>query len=46
MADDVRTLFADAGLELRTVGDRALVAPLGADFEAIFVDCMNFPALG
>ena len=43
LADDVRTLFADAGLELRTVGDRALVAPLGADFEAIFVRAQDIP---
>lgn len=43
LADDVRTLFADAGLELRTVGDRALVAPLGTDFEAIFVRAQDIP---
>ena len=43
LAEDVRTLFADAGLELRTVGDRALVAPLGADFEAIFVRAQDIP---
>ena len=43
LADDVRTLFADAGLELRAAGDRALVAPLGADFEAIFVRAQDIP---
>jgi ATP phosphoribosyltransferase len=43
LADDVRTLFADAGLELRSAGDRALVASLGADFEAIFVRAQDIP---
>lgn len=43
LADDVRTLFADAGLELRAVGDRALVASVGADFEAIFVRAQDIP---
>lgn len=43
LADDVRTLFADAGLELRAAGERALVASLGADFEAIFVRAQDIP---
>jgi ATP phosphoribosyltransferase len=42
LTDDVRTLFADAGLELRAVGERALVASLG-DFEAIFVRAQDIP---
>jgi ATP phosphoribosyltransferase len=42
LTDDVRTLFADAGLELRAAGDRALVASLG-DFEAIFVRAQDIP---
>jgi ATP phosphoribosyltransferase len=43
LTDDVRTLFADAGLELRAVGERALVASLGGDFEAIFVRAQDIP---
>lgn len=43
LSDDVRTLFADAGLELRAAGDRALVAAVGADFEAIFVRAQDIP---
>ncbi|HEY7407580.1 MAG TPA: ATP phosphoribosyltransferase, partial [Gemmatimonadaceae bacterium] len=43
MTEDVRTLFADAGLELRAAGDRALVASLGGDFEAIFVRAQDIP---
>ena len=42
LTEDVRTLFADAGLELRAAGDRALVASLG-DFEAIFVRAQDIP---
>lgn len=43
LTEDVRTLFADAGLELRAAGDRALVAALGGDFEAIFVRAQDIP---
>ena len=43
LTDDVRTLFADAGLELRAAGERALVASLGGDFEAIFVRAQDIP---
>ena len=43
LTDDVRTLFSDAGLELRAAGDRALVASLGADIEAIFVRAQDIP---
>jgi len=42
LTEDVRTLFSDAGLELRAAGDRALVASLG-DFEAIFVRAQDIP---
>ena len=42
LTEDVRALFADAGLELRAAGDRALVASLG-DFEAIFVRAQDIP---
>jgi ATP phosphoribosyltransferase len=43
LTDDVRALFADAGLELRAAGERALVASLGGDFEAIFVRAQDIP---
>jgi ATP phosphoribosyltransferase len=43
LTEDVRTLFADAGLEVRAAGDRALVASLGGDFEAIFVRAQDIP---
>jgi len=43
LTEDVRTLFADAGLELRAAGERALVASLGGDFEAIFVRAQDIP---
>jgi ATP phosphoribosyltransferase len=41
--DDTRTLFTDAGLEVRTAGDRALTASLGGEFEAIFVRAQDIP---
>ena len=37
LSEDVRELFNDAGLEVRSMGDRALTASLGGEFEAIFV---------
>ncbi|MBX6332648.1 MAG: ATP phosphoribosyltransferase [Gemmatimonadaceae bacterium] len=43
LADDARELFADAGLEVRALGDRALVASLGGEFEAIFVRAQDIP---
>ncbi|MGH7718166.1 MAG: ATP phosphoribosyltransferase [Gemmatimonadaceae bacterium] len=43
LTDDVRELFADAGLEVRSTGDRALVASLGGEFEAIFVRAADVP---
>jgi len=49
LADDTRELFADAGLEVRARGDRALTASLGDAFEAIFVraqDISEFVADG
>jgi ATP phosphoribosyltransferase len=36
-------LFADAGLEVRALGDRALTASLGGEFEAIFVRAQDIP---
>jgi ATP phosphoribosyltransferase len=49
LSDDTRELFRDAGLDIRSVGDRALTASLGDDFEAIFVrsqDVAEFVADG
>lgn len=43
MADDIRELFTDAGLEIRTHGDRALSASLGGIFDAIFVRAADIP---
>jgi ATP phosphoribosyltransferase len=43
LAEDTRDLFADAGLEVRSRGDRALTASLGAEFEAIFVRAQDIP---
>lgn len=41
--DDTRSLLADAGLEVRASSDRALVASLGDEFEAIFVRAQDIP---
>lgn len=49
LAQDARELFADAGLEVRALSDRALKASLGGEFEAIFVraqDIAEFVADG
>ena len=43
MSDDARELFADAGLEVRARGDRALTASLGGAFDAIFVRAQDIP---
>ena len=43
LSEDVRGLFNDAGLEVRIVGDRALSASLGGEFEAIFVRAQDIP---
>src|SRR5688572_18703875 len=43
LADDARELFADAGLEVRTRGGRALTASLGGVLEAIFVRAQDIP---
>ena len=40
---DARTLLADAGLEVRSSSERALVASLGGEFEAIFVRAQDIP---
>jgi ATP phosphoribosyltransferase len=43
LADDTRELFADAGLEVRARGERALTASLGGVFEGIFVRAQDIP---
>lgn len=43
LADDTRELFGDAGLPIRTRGDRALSASLGGEFEALFVRAQDIP---
>ena len=40
---DARSLLADAGLEVRSSSERALVASLGGEFEAIFVRAQDIP---
>jgi ATP phosphoribosyltransferase len=49
LADDVRELLADSGLDVRARSDRALTASLGGEFEAFFVraqDIRDFVAEG
>jgi ATP phosphoribosyltransferase len=49
LSEETRDLFRDAGLDVRSAGDRALRATLGNDFEAIFVraqDVAEFVADG
>lgn len=43
LAEDVRELLNDAGLEVRSRGERALTASLGGEFEAIFVRAQDIP---
>lgn len=43
LSSDTRELFNDAGLEVRSSGDRALTASLGGEFEAIFVRAQDIP---
>ena len=43
LAEDVRALFGDAGLEVQARGERALVASLGGEFEAILVRAKDIP---
>src|SRR5437667_5422183 len=43
LADDTRELFEDAGLEVRSQGDRALTASLGGEFQALFVRAQDIP---
>jgi ATP phosphoribosyltransferase len=43
LVEDVRDLLADAGLPVRSASDRALLASLGGEFEAIFVRAQDIP---
>jgi ATP phosphoribosyltransferase len=43
LADEARELFNDAGLEVRALGDRALTASLGGEFQALFVRAQDIP---
>lgn len=43
LSDDARELFNDAGLEVRSAGERALTASLGGEFEALFVRAQDIP---
>ena len=43
LSEETRALFNDAGLEVRSSGDRALTASLGGVFEAIFVRAADIP---
>jgi ATP phosphoribosyltransferase len=45
LVDDIRVLFGDAGLEIRSAGDRALTASVGEDFRALFVRAQDIPEL-
>lgn len=43
LAEEARDLFNDAGLEVRTIGARALTASLGGEFQALFVRAADIP---
>jgi ATP phosphoribosyltransferase len=43
LVEEARDLFQDAGLGVRAQGDRALVATLGSEYEAIFVRAQDIP---
>ena len=43
LAEETRELFNDAGLEVRSQGERALTASLGGEFEALFVRAQDIP---
>jgi ATP phosphoribosyltransferase len=43
LADDVRDLFTDAGLEIRVRNERALTAAIGDEFQALFVRAQDIP---
>jgi ATP phosphoribosyltransferase len=43
LAEEARILFGDAGLDIRSTGDRALTASLGGEFEGLFVRAQDIP---
>ena len=43
LAEEARSLFGDAGLEVRATGERALTASLGGEFQALFVRAQDIP---
>ena len=43
LAEETRSLFDDAGLEVRAASDRALTASLGDEFVALFVRAQDIP---
>lgn len=43
LADDARELFADAGLDVRMAGERALTASLGGEMQALFLRAQDIP---
>jgi ATP phosphoribosyltransferase len=43
LTEETRELFGDAGLEIRSLGDRALTARVGEDFQALFVRAQDIP---
>ncbi|HEX2780910.1 MAG TPA: ATP phosphoribosyltransferase [Gemmatimonadaceae bacterium] len=43
LAEEARSLFGDAGLEVRSTGERALTASLGGEFQALFVRAQDIP---
>jgi ATP phosphoribosyltransferase len=45
LSNDTRSLLADAGLGVRAIADRTLIASLGSGFEAIFVRAADIPEL-
>ena len=43
LAEEARSLFGDAGLEVRSTGERALTASLGGEFQGLFVRAQDIP---
>ena len=43
LSEEARELFADAGLGVRSHGDRALTASLGGEMEALFLRAQDIP---
>lgn len=43
LSEEARELFADAGLDVRVRGDRALTASLGGEMQALFLRAQDIP---